>query len=218
MTTQPSAERSLKALEMMKQGNLRFQKGLRSVEHFPTPSKLKILSEQGQKPFCIVVSCADSRVPAEHLFDQGLGDLFVLRVAGNVIAPSLLASLEFAATQFETPLVLVMGHSKCGAIQATINNVKNPAPLPSKNLTDLVDRIKPAVTKHVEKYANDPMLVDICGIENVHNTVKRIQEDSPIVQKLIAEKKLMIASAFFCLDTGVVDVEPVPESKVTKRT
>jgi carbonic anhydrase len=214
MTNQSSSERSLKALEMMKQGNLRFQNGLRSVEHFPTPSKLKILSDQGQKPFCIILSCADSRVPAEHLFDQGLGDLFVLRVAGNVIAPSLLASLEFAATKFETPLVLVMGHSKCGAIQATIDNVKNPAPMPSKNLTDLVDRIKPAVKIHVEKHSKEPLLVDICGIENVHNTVKRIQEESPIVQQLVAEKKLLIASAFFCLDTGVVEFDPIAESRV----
>lgn len=193
------------SLAKLKAGNDRFVNGLRSVEHFPTPTKLKELSNKGQKPFCIILSCADSRVPSELVFDQGLGDLFVLRVAGNVIAPSLLASLEFAAVNFGCPLVLVMGHTKCGAINAAIDIVQNNKTAPSKNLEDLISRLKPAVVKN--KSTPESEMVHRCTWDNVHNTIQQIQSESEIVRNLVADHKLLLVPSVFDLDSGKVNFD-----------
>jgi carbonic anhydrase len=197
-------EKSKIALQRLIDGNERFASGVRTVEHQPTPSKLKELSQNGQNPFCIILSCADSRVPSEMVFDLGLGDLFVIRVAGNVIAPSLLASIEFAASNFGSPLLMVMGHSKCGAIKATIDSVKNNTQAPSKNLEDLIGRIKPAVVDNIPKVKNHEDLVDACTWENVFNTLKTIHHESTIVQKLVRNHKLMLVGSVFDLDSGKV--------------
>ena len=207
METQGHFPDSIEALEKLKAGNARFVQGIRSPEYNPTPEKLKALAEQGQRPFCIILTCADSRVPAELVFDQGLGDLFVIRVAGNVIAPSLLASLEFATVNFETSLVLVMGHSRCGAIQATIDAVRNNLPAASHNIEDLIDRIMPAVKLQLPHHTDPVKLWDACIAENVKNTIKKIFSESDIVQERVKQKKLMVAGAVFCLDTGKVDFD-----------
>src|SRR5258706_13025023 len=99
----------------------------------------------GQEPFAIILGCSDSRVPAEIVFDQGLGDLFVIRVAGNIVAPSQIGSVEFAAERFGTRLVVVLGHSRCGAIQATLEELALPTEGKSRNLRSIVDRIRPSV-------------------------------------------------------------------------
>ncbi len=189
-------------LSCLIEGNKRFQSGLRSVQSMATPEKLKVLAQNGQNPKCIILACSDSRVPAEMIFDQGLGDLFVLRVAGNVIAPSLLASLEFAAVNFGCPLVLVMGHTKCGAINAAIDIVQNNKTAPSKNLEDLISRLKPAVIKN--KSTPEQEMVHRCTWDNVHNTIQQIQSESEIVRNLVADHKLMLVPSVFDLDSGKV--------------
>lgn len=199
---------SREALDKLKEGNDRFMKGLRSVEHFPTPSKLRELAEQGQTPYCIILSCADSRVPSELVFDQGLGDLIVLRVAGNVIAPSLLASMEFAATSFNTPLIVVLGHSRCGIIQATVDTLQTRSVPASENIQRLITRITPSVKPHLENHASHPNLLDFCAIENVHSTVRQILEESEILRDRVKDQRLAILSAFFNLNTGCVEFNP----------
>jgi carbonic anhydrase len=202
------------ALAILVEGNDRFVKGLRSVEHFPTPSKLRDLADQGQRPYCIILSCADSRVPSELVFDQGLGDLIVLRVAGNVIAPSLLASMEFAASSFNTPLIVVLGHSRCGIIKATADQLRTQTPPASENIQRLINRIIPSVKPHLHQQ-DELCMLDLCSIENVHTTVRAIQEESEILRSRVQEKKLAILPAFFNLNTGQVEFNPTIEGHVT---
>src|SRR5690242_17936990 len=137
------------ALERLREGNKRFVNHLRSAEAILSQLRRGELAK-GQAPFAIVLGCSDSRVPAEIVFDQGLGDLFVIRVAGNVVAPSQIGSVEFAAEAFGTRLVVVMGHSKCGAITATINELRRPTENQSRNLRAIVDRVRPAVAALME--------------------------------------------------------------------
>ncbi len=132
------------ALERLKEGNQRFVKHLRSAEVMLSQIRRGELVK-GQKPFAIVLGCSDSRVPAEIVFDQGLGDLFVIRVAGNIVAPSQMGSVEFAAEAFGTRLVVVMGHTFCGAIDSTLEVIANPRTPRSPNLMSIVDRVRPAI-------------------------------------------------------------------------
>src|SRR5512132_2230536 len=134
----PAAE----ALARLKDGNRRFAA---SLDHGTVPMKA-ITLPAGQEPFAIILGCSDARVPAELVFDQGLGDLFVIRVAGNIVAPSLVGSVEFAAERFDTRLVVVLGHSECGAILATIDELRRPSATQSRNLRAIVDRVRPSVT------------------------------------------------------------------------
>src|SRR5213078_1022927 len=128
------------ALKRLEEGNRRFASSVRSARSLPDHDRFKELAD-GQAPFAIILGCADSRVPAELIFDQGLGDLFVIRVAGNIVAPSQVGSVEFAAKRFGTRLVVVMGHSRCGAIMATLEEVLGRATTESRNLRSIVDRI-----------------------------------------------------------------------------
>jgi len=165
----------IEALKRLMEGNERFINGFRSVEPLFSHKKMAELSENGQKPFVIVLTCSDSRSPVEMIFDQGIGEVFVVRVAGNVVAPSLLASMEFAAANFGSTLLLVMGHTKCGAVNATLQHCKNPAEvLPSVHLEELVSRIRPAVEKTVMKfgYIKDPQMLELCSIENVKRSIR----------------------------------------------
>src|SRR5262245_42480624 len=132
------------ALERLREGNRRFAADLRSLDSSATQSRRRALTA-GQEPFAIVLGCSDSRVPAEIVFDQGLGDLFVIRVAGNIVAPSQVGSVEFAAERFGTRLVVVLGHSSCGAIQATLEELGRPLADQSRHLRSIVDRIRPSV-------------------------------------------------------------------------
>src|ERR671916_700570 len=132
------------ALERLKEGNKRFVHHLRSAEVMLSQLRRGELVK-GQNPFAIVLGCSDSRVPAEIVFDQGLGDLFVIRVAGNIVASSQVGSVEFAAERFGTPLVVVLGHSRCGAVEATLEELMRPKENQSRNLRSIVDRIRPSV-------------------------------------------------------------------------
>src|SRR3954453_17082336 len=142
--------------ERLKEGNRRFVAGIRRTGLLPSGMR-RIEVASGQQPFAIVLGCSDSRVPAEIVFDQGLGDLFVIRVAGNIVAPSQVGSVEFAASRFQTRLVVVLGHSQCGAIQATIEELLQPAESQSRNLRSIVDRVRPSVEELLKTELRDDM-------------------------------------------------------------
>jgi carbonic anhydrase len=166
------------------------------------------LAEKGQRPFAIVLTCSDSRSPAEMIFDQGLGDLFVVRVAGNIIAPSLLASIEFAAANFGSSLILVMGHTKCGAVEAAYKHALKPyEKLPSANLEVLVSSIRPAVDLTLRNIpaASDEQKIGESIIQNVRRSQNLIVEQSAIVRDLVSHNKLGIAGAVLEIGTGRVN-------------
>ncbi len=203
------------ALKRLMDGNERFINGVRSVEPLFSHKKMAELSEKGQKPFVIVLTCSDSRSPVEMIFDQGIGEVFVVRVAGNVVAPSLLASMEFAAANFGSCLLLVMGHTKCGAVNATIQHCINPAEaLPSVHLEELVSRIRPAVEKVASQfgYIKNPNMLELCSVENVKRSISLIQDQSTIIRNLVQEGKLLIEGAILDISTGKVNLLPVQEN------
>jgi carbonic anhydrase len=205
------------ALKRMMEGNERFINGIRAVEPMFSHMKMSELSENGQKPFVIVLTCSDSRSPVEMIFDQGIGDVFVVRVAGNIVAPSLLASMEFAAANFASPLLLVMGHTKCGAVKATLQHCKNPEDeLPSVHLEELVSRIRPAVEKTVKKfgYLNDPHMVELCSVENVKRSMSIILDQSSIIRNFVNEGKLQVEGAVLDIQTGRVNLLSVHETNL----
>ncbi|MGE4233489.1 MAG: carbonic anhydrase [Bacteriovoracia bacterium] len=199
---------SKEALERLKEGNRRFISGLRSVNPLISHLKMPDLARKGQTPFAIVLTCSDSRSPAELIFDEGLGELFVVRVAGNVVAPSLLASMEFAAVNFGSAVILVLGHSQCGAVKATIDHIKNPNnELPSSNLEELVGRIRPAVQR-VFKETNNSSEKDFserCEVENVRRSMSLIIEQSQILRNLVHDNKLSVHGALLDLESGKVN-------------
>ena len=203
MTSKNAAQESL---ERLKSGNERFTQGLRSVNSFATEVKLRTLAEKGQRLFATVLTCSDSRLPAELLFDQGFGDLFVVRVAGNVVAPSLIASMEFAALSFETPLILVMGHSRCGAIKAASDHVAEPSTLLTENIRDLVSRIEPAVhrTKKLSPLLKGEEFLHECTKMNVEHSMSTILEQSKTLRDLAKNGKLEIHGAFYDLASAKV--------------
>src|SRR5512139_3429076 len=135
---------AVEALARLKEGNRRYASNVRSIESLVSHTRRAELLA-GQEPFAIILGCSDARVPAELIFDQGLGDLFVIRVAGNIVASSQVGSVEFAAARFGTRLVVVLGHSQCGAVLATIEELQQPTENQSRNLRSIVDRIRPAV-------------------------------------------------------------------------
>lgn len=211
MKTQIRPESPKQALETLKEGNSRFINGVRSVEPLFSHMRMAELAEKGQKPFAIVLTCSDSRSPAEMIFDQALGELFVVRVAGNVIAPSLLASIEFAAANFGSCLILVMGHTKCGAVTATLQHCMNPAKgLPSPHLEELVSRIRPAVEKVLSKgnAQDSSTTVESATIENVKRSMELIYEQSHIVRDLVKSGKIGIEGSVLDIHTGKVNFLP----------
>jgi carbonic anhydrase len=195
------------ALDKLKQGNRRFVSGLRSVEAIAAGNgKRRELAEMGQKPFAMILSCADSRVPAEMVFDCGLGDLFVVRVAGNIVAPSLIGSLEFAAENFGTTLCVVMGHSQCGAVSASVKTVQANGRADSDNIQNIVLEIAPSVRKSIELVgpADHNSIVKTCTSLNVAHSVQMLQDRSGVISRLVAEGKLMLAGAVYDLHSGEV--------------
>jgi carbonic anhydrase len=161
----------------------------------------------GQEPFAIVLGCSDSRVPAEIVFDQGLGDLFVIRVAGNIVAPSQIGSVEFAAERFGTRLVVVLGHSMCGAIAATLEELERPSERRSPNLRAIVDRIRPAVEGLLEAgVRTDPAtLAHLAVRANIRASVDHLRHGSEILERLIARDGLLVVGAEYSLESGLVD-------------
>lgn len=196
------------AMTRLKEGNQRFISGSRSIQPLNDLKKMKELANNGQKPFAIVLTCSDSRSPAELIFDQGLGDLFVVRVAGNVVAPSLLASIEYAAVNLGSKAVLVLGHTLCGAIGATIDYLRNPdAPLGSSHLEELIGRIQPSVYQMAKKYEldlQDPHFRDLAIEANVRRSVKQITDQSSILRKLAEQKQLIVQGSVLDIHTGKV--------------
>lgn len=205
---------SNEALERLIEGNKRFTQGLRSVESFVSCQKLAELAEKGQSPFAIILTCSDSRVPAEILFDQGIGDLFVIRVAGNVLAPSLLASVEFAALNFKTSLCVVMGHAKCGAIKATLDFRAQGIDPATPSLKTLVKRIDPAIQQVVKEYGKEcsgDELLHHATLANVYHTARLILETSSALRERTEAGKFMVVGAMCDIATGAVEFD-VPES------
>ena len=194
------------ALDRLRDGNQRFVSNLRSLETVDHHSRRADLVG-GQQPFAIILGCSDSRVPAELVFDQGLGDLFVIRVAGNIVAPSQVGSVEFAAVRFATRLVVVLGHSQCGAIVATLEELEQPAERQSKNLRSIVDRIRPSVEPLLATEARHDResLVRQAVRANVRASVDHLRHGSEILEDLIARDRLLVVGAEYSLETGKVD-------------
>ena len=161
-----------------------------------------------QEPFAVVLGCSDSRVPAEIVFDQGLGDLFVIRVAGNIVAPSQIGSVEFAVERFGTPLVVVLGHSRCGAILATLEELSRPRQTQSRNMLSIVDRVRPSVAPLLAtELKHDPVaLVSQAVRANVRASVDHLRHGSDILEHHIQTGRLLVVGAEYSLESGVVEL------------
>jgi len=199
------------ALTLLKDGNKRFVAG--RGRDAPIGQTRRAELTERQEPFAIVLGCSDSRVPAELVFDQGLGDLFVIRVAGNIVAPSQIGSVEFAAERFQTRLVVVLGHSGCGAIIATLDELRRPRETQSRNLRAIVDRVRPSVEPLLatELRHNPPALINDAVRANVRASANHLRHGSDILEELIACDGLLVVGAEYSLETGVVEFfEGVP--------
>lgn len=190
------------SLARLREGNARFVSQLREPGAFPRHELTT-----AQEPFAIILGCSDSRVPAEIVFDQGLGDLFVIRVAGNIVAPSQIGSVEFAAERFHTRLVVVLGHSQCGAIEATIEELQRPTESQSRNLRTIVDRIRPTVESLLAtELRQDPSALMTQAVRaNIRAGVDHLRHGSQVLEQLIQDNGLMVVGAEYSLETGVVE-------------
>lgn len=194
------------ALERLKEGNRRFVSDVRSRDAFTNQTRRRELAA-GQEPFAIILGCSDSRVPAELVFDQGLGDLFVIRVAGNIVAPSQVGSVEFAAARFGTPLVVVLGHSKCGAVLATLEELGRRSQDQSRNLRSIVDRIRPSVEALLatDLGHHPDALMQQAVRANIRASANHLRHGSEVLEQLIQNDGLRVVGAEYALETGVVD-------------
>lgn len=194
------------ALERLREGNRRFVSEVRNCDPRVRQARRLELTA-GQEPHAIILGCSDSRVPAELVFDQGLGDLFVIRVAGNIVAPSQVGSVEFAAEQYGTRLVVVLGHSECGAILATLETLGRPPDAHSHNLRAIVERIRPSVAPlFASELRHRPQeLVQQAVRANIRVSADHLRHGSAILEKLIREDGLLVVGADYSLETGVVD-------------
>ena len=194
------------ALQRLVDGNRRFVFGTpqdhRTLDHPQRAQKV-----ENQSPFAVILGCSDSRVPCELVFDQGIGDLFVIRVAGNIVAPSQVGSIEFAAAQFGTPLVVVMGHSHCGAVMAAVEELERPSGMRSPNLGFIVKSIQPCVEPLVEKNppADREALVRDAVRANILASAEQLRHGSEILESLIGEGSLRFIGAEYSLETGEVE-------------
>jgi len=201
------------ALERLRAGNRRFASGVRSSDILASETRRSELAA-GQEPFAIILGCSDSRVPAEIVFDQGLGDLFVIRVAGNIVASSQVGSVEFAAERFGTPLVVVLGHSRCGAVLATLEELMRPREKQSRNLRSIVDRIRPSVETLLatDLRHDSEALVRHAIRSNVRVSATHLRHGSEVLEPRIQGGSLLVVGAEYSLETGVVDFfEGLPE-------
>lgn len=197
---------ALEALARLRDGNRRFVVDVKSRDSLPNRAR-RIELAAGQQPFAAILGCSDSRVPVEIVFDQGLGDLFVIRVAGNIVAPSQVGSVEFATEKFETRLVVVLGHSNCGAIQATLDELRRPRENQSRNLRSIVDLIRPSVEGLLATdLAHDAhALVHEAVRANIRASVNHLRHGSDIIEQQIRSNGLLVVGAEYSLETGVVD-------------
>ncbi len=194
------------ALARLRDGNLRFVNEVRNRNE-PTSTSRRREVAASQEPFAIILGCSDSRVPAEIVFDQGLGDLFVIRVAGNIVAPSQIGSVEFAAERFGTRLVVVLGHSMCGAITATLEELGRKSEERSRNLRAIVDRIRPSVQALVRngQGLQGDELVHQAVRANIRVSANQLRHGSEILEQLIQKNGLLVVGAEYSLETGLVD-------------
>lgn len=194
------------ALQRLREGNRRFVSDIKNLNAMPSNAR-RIELTAGQEPFAIILGCSDSRVPAELVFDQGLGDLFVIRVAGNIVAPSQIGSVEFAAGQFGTRLVVVLGHTRCGAIKATLEELRRPTANQSRNLRSIVDRVRPSVETLLETdLRNDPeALLHQAVRANIRASANQLRHGSEILENLIQNEGLLVVGAEYSLETGEVE-------------
>lgn len=196
--------RALEVLQKLRDGNARFVNNVRSIDAMASQSRRAALAAK-QSPGAVILSCSDSRVPAEIVFDCGLGELFIVRVAGNIVAPSLLGSVEFAVATFGTPLVIVMGHTSCGAIAATLDSVRSGAAAPSPSINDIVQRITPAITDVASRGGSRDELMRDATRANVRASVERLRRGSAILADRVARSELLIVGAEYSLETGRVE-------------
>ncbi|MDP0562638.1 MAG: carbonic anhydrase [Candidatus Endonucleobacter sp. (ex Gigantidas childressi)] len=196
---------ALKALERLKEGNKRFISGAVKQNKLPSLNQLSNMPLE-QEPFAILLGCSDSRVPAEIIFDQGIGDLFVIRVAGNIVAPSQIGSVEFAAERFGVKLVVVLGHSNCGAILATIDAFQHPVPEKSPNLRSIINHINISVKDVLQKEHETPeILMQEAVRANINASVDHLRHGSEILKQLTEKNDLLIIGAEYSLDTMLVN-------------
>lgn len=194
------------ALARLQEGNRRFVAGVRSLESLTSQVRRGELVA-GQAPFAAVLGCSDSRAPVEIVFDQGMGDLFVVRVAGNVVAPSQVGSIEFAAERYGVRLVVVLGHTRCGAVDATLEELGRPAAHRSRNLASIVDRIRPSVEGLLgtELEKDRDTLARAAMRANVRMAADHLRHGSAVLERLIREDGLAVVGAEYALETGAVD-------------
>ena len=197
---------AIESLERLQDGNRRFVSDTQHRGAMVGQARRNELVAE-QKPFAVILGCSDSRVPLEIIFDQGLGDLFVIRVAGNVVAPSQVGSVEYAVEQYGTQLVLVVGHTNCGAVIATLDDMSRPSEKRSPNLHSIVTRIRPSVESLLgTDIADDPdELLKQSVRANVHASVDGLRHGSEIIEHLVDSKKLLVVGAEYSIETGVVD-------------
>ena len=201
------------ALERLREGNRRFVSDVCGSAALVTQTRRSELAE-GQEPFAIILGCSDSRVPAEIVFDQGLGDLFVIRVAGNIVASSQIGSVEFAAERFGTPLVVVLGHSRCGAVLATLEELMRPREKQSRNLRSIVDRIRPSVEGLLETELrhDSEALVRHAVRANILASADQLRHGSAVLEGLIQKGRVVVVGAEYSLESGLVDFfDDVPD-------
>lgn len=191
------------ALERLRQGNHRFITGKLDNGKSRSPARRAALAA-GQAPFAAILGCSDSRVPLELLFDQGLGDLFVMRVAGNIVTPSELGSIEFAVAKFDTPLVVVLGHTNCGAVTGAVEQQFDGMPAA---LRSIVEQVRPAVD-HVLAHGGEDAeasLVNNAVRANVRHSVAQLRRESELLQARLEAGQLQIVGAKYRLDSGEVE-------------
>lgn len=194
------------ALASLREGNRRFVDGVRSSDRLASQTRRSEVAA-AQLPFAIVLGCSDSRVPAEIVFDQGLGDLFVIRVAGNIVASSQIGSVEFAVERFGTPLVVVLGHSRCGVVLATVEELLRPSEKRSRSLRSIVGRVRPSVEPLLAtELRNQPdTLVEHAVRANVRASANQLRCGSELLEQYIQTGRLLVVGAEYSLETGVVD-------------
>ena len=205
------------ALECLREGNRRFVSDIRNRDNLTSQTR-RIELAAGQEPSAIILGCSDSRVPAEIVFDQGLGDLFVIRVAGNIVASSQVDSVEFAAARYGTRLVVVLGHSQCGAILATLEELQQPTDNQSRNLRSIVDRVRPSVEALLQtELRHDPeALVRQAVRANIRVSANHLRHGSEVLEQLVQDDGLLIVGAEYSLETGIVEFfDGVPEAAPT---
>jgi len=206
----PAAE----ALARLQDGNRRFAAGVRGHDTLISETRRNELTS-GQEPFAIILGCSDSRVPSEIVFQQGLGDLFVIRVAGNIVASSQVGSVEFGAARFGTRLVVVLGHSQCGAVLATLEELQQSTANQSRNLRSIVDRVRPSVEALLATGIthDENALVEQAVRANIRASANHLRHGSEVLERLIREEGLIVVGAEYSLETGLVDFfDGVPES------